>query len=56
VEVTHMQKVFNSNQKPCDYKVGAEGTGEYPDASQKYPFKDCGMPIPLKNMDIITDV
>ena len=42
-----MQNIFMSNQKPEDYS-DKNGTGKYPDAPAKCPYKDCGINLKMK--------
>ena len=49
-----MQNVFISKQRPEDYLVSGNNTGEYPGAPSKCLFKDCGMPMPLKKHGFYT--
>jgi hypothetical protein len=42
-----MQILFVPKQGPETY-ASAEGVGEYPEAPQRCPHKDCGMPVRLK--------
>ena len=42
-----MQIIFVSKQKPADY-ANKDGSGEYPDAPKKCPYKDCGVNLTMK--------
>ena len=45
-----MQHVFNSQQRPQDYCTDSDGKfcGKFPGAPSKCPFKNCGIPMPMK--------
>ena len=48
-----MQIIFLSNQAPSEY-VDKDGTGKFPEAPDKCPFKECRINIPMKKNGFYT--